>query len=40
LVRVLDEYNGDASIQNDDGVCAIDIAISENFRDIKLHFMA
>lgn len=40
IVRLLDEYNGDATIKNLDDVCAIDIAISEDFRDIKLHFMA
>lgn len=40
IVRMLDDYNGDATIKNLDGVCAIDFAISENLRDIKLHFMA
>ena len=37
---MLDEYNGDASIKNEDGVSAIDIAVSQDLRDIKLHFMA
>jgi hypothetical protein len=37
---MLDEYNGDATIKNNDGICPIDIAITEDFRDIKLHFMA
>jgi hypothetical protein len=40
LVRILDEYNADATIKNDDGVCPIDIALSENYRDLKLHFMS
>jgi len=28
IVRMLDEYNGDATIKNEDGISAIDIAIS------------
>ena len=40
LVKVLDTYNADARIKNIDGVSAIDIAITEDLRDIKLHFMS
>lgn len=40
LVRILDEYNADATIKNMDGVCPIDVSITEDLRDIKLHFMA
>lgn len=40
MVRLLDEYNADATIKNVDDVCPIDIAVTEDFRDIKLHFMA
>ena len=28
IVRILDEYNGDATIKNLDGVCAIDLALT------------
>jgi len=28
IVRMLDEYNADATIKNDNDVCSIDIAIS------------
>ena len=40
IVRLLDTYNADARIQNVDGVSAIDIAITEDIRDIKLYFMS
>ena len=40
MVRILDDYNGDATIKNTDGICPIDISISEDYKDIKLHFMA
>ncbi len=40
LVRILDEYGADATIKNVDDVCPIDIAITEDYRDIKLHFMS
>ena len=40
MVRMLDEYGGDATIKNDAEICPIDVAITENMRDIKLHFMA
>lgn len=28
IVRLLDEYNADATIKNDIGICAIDVAIT------------
>ena len=40
IVRMLDEYNADATIANDDGICPIDISLTEDLKDIKLHFMA
>jgi len=40
LVRLLDSYNADGRLMNIDGVSAIDIALNEDFRDIKLHFMS
>ena len=40
MVRVLDTYGADAKIKNMDDVSAIDIAESEDIRDIKLHFLS
>lgn len=40
MVRTLDTYGADARLANMDGVSAIDVAITQNIRDIKLHFMA
>lgn len=40
LVRILDEYNADATIKNLEGICPIDLALTHNLRDIKLHFMS
>ena len=40
LVRLLEEYNGDATIKNVDGVSPIDVSITEDLRDIKLFFMS
>jgi len=40
MVRVLDTYGADGRIKNMDGISAIDVAISEDIRDIKLHFMS
>jgi len=40
MVRVLDNYGADARIKNMDDISAIDVAISENIRDVKLHFMS
>eukprot|EP00347_Sterkiella_histriomuscorum_P009685 403340270 len=40
IVRMLDEYNADATIKNVVGVSSIDVAITEDLKDIKLHFMS
>ena len=40
IVRVLEEYNGDATIQNKDGITAIDIALTEEIKDVKLYLMS
>ncbi len=37
---MLDDYNGDARILNNDGISAIDIALTEEIKDVKLHFMS
>jgi hypothetical protein len=38
LVKLLDQYNGDAKMPNNDGVSAIDTVIIEDIRDIRLYF--
>ncbi len=40
LVRLLDQYNADASIKNNDGINPIDIAVTEDIKDVKLHFLS
>jgi len=40
MVRLLDNYGADARVKNEDGMSAIDVAISEDIRDIKLHYMS
>ena len=40
MVRVLDTYGADARLKNMDDISSIDVAISENIRDIKLHYMS
>lgn len=40
IVRLLDENNGNGMAKNKDGVTPIDMAITEDLREIKLHFMA
>ena len=39
MVRMLDEYGANATNKNVDGICAIDVSITEDMRDIKLHFL-
>lgn len=39
MVRELDDFGGDATIYNLDKVCPIDIAITEDIKDLKLHFV-
>ena len=38
MVKILDEYGADATKQNIDEICPIDIAITEDIKDIKFHF--
>ena len=38
MVKILDEYGADATLQNQDEICPIDIAITEDIKDIKFHF--
>jgi ankyrin repeat protein len=40
IVKLLDENGADATIQNEDGACPIDIAITDNLKDIVLYFMS
>ena len=40
MVRLLDLYNADASVKNSDGISPIDIAVTEDIKDIKLHFLS
>lgn len=40
LVRLLDEFNADARVPNVNEESAIDLAITEDIKDIKLHFMS
>ena len=40
MVRLLDLYNADASIKNSDGISPIDIAVTEDIKDVKLHFLS
>ena len=40
LVRMLDDYGSMATNKNADGICPIDVSITEDMRDIKLHFIA
>ena len=40
MVRLLDQYNGDARIPNQNEESAIDISITEDIKTIKLFFMS
>jgi hypothetical protein len=40
MVRMLDDYGANGTHKNNDGICPIDVAITEDMRDIKLHFLA
>jgi ankyrin repeat protein len=40
MVRMLDEYAANATHKNIDGICPIDVSITEDLKDIKLHFIA
>ena len=39
MVRILDKYGADGRIKNIDEISALDMAISEDIRDIKLFMM-
>ena len=39
MVRILDKYGADGRIKNIDDISALDMAISEDIRDIKLFMM-
>lgn len=38
-VKLLDEYGADGTQVNVDDICPIDISITEDFKDIKMHFL-
>ena len=38
-VRLLDEYGANAALMNVDDICPIDISITEDLKDIKMHFL-
>ncbi len=40
IVRLLEDFGADATIKNEEGITPIDMAITENIRDIKLYFMS
>ena len=40
MVRLLDDYDCDARIKNNAQMSAIDLTITENIKDIKIHFMS
>jgi ankyrin repeat protein len=40
LVRLLDQYYADANVQNIDKVTPLEIAITENIRDIKMYLLS
>ena len=40
LVRLLEEYDGDARIKNSAEMSPIDLTLIENIKDIKLLFMS
>ena len=39
MVRMLDDYAANATHKNVDGICPIDVSITEDLKDIKLHFI-
>ena len=40
IVKSLEEFGGNATIRNEDDVCAIDTAITEDFKEIKMWFLS
>jgi ankyrin repeat protein len=39
IVRILDDFGADGNIKNEDGICAIEISLNEDFKEIKMYFM-
>jgi ankyrin repeat protein len=40
IVKLLDDFGCDATVKNDDGLCAIEVAQEEGDKEILLHFMS
>ena len=40
IVKLLDDFGGDATIQNFQEECPIDIALQEDHKELVLHFMS
>ena len=39
-MKTLEEYGANGKLQNVDGICPIDMSITEDIKDIKFHFMS
>jgi len=39
MVKLLDQYNSDPNIKCNAGISPIDVAVTEDIKDIKLHFV-
>lgn len=39
MVKLLDEFGAKGTLRNEDDICAIDMAITEDLKDIKLYFV-
>jgi hypothetical protein len=40
IVRLLDEFGADARIQNNMKFSSIDLAVKDDIKEIKMHFMS
>ena len=40
LVKSLEEFGADGTVKNKDGICPIDISITEDIKDVKMYFMS
>ncbi len=40
LVKLLDNFGGDATVKSDEGECAIELAERNGIKDVVLHFMS
>jgi ankyrin repeat protein len=40
LVKALEELGGNATLKNEDELCAIDTTITEDYKEIKMYFMS